>query len=113
MIEELSNTAVILGAGFSAEAGVPLASEFGQHFLTFRRHEHTPAFVQAAISRHLRQFWESVFGYHGSQLQPSFEDHFTLLDRSANSGHNIGHNYSPSKLRALRRLSIHRAFEII
>lgn len=44
---------------------------------------------------------------------PSFEDHFTLLDMTANAGHNLGHYYTPSKLRAIRRMSIHRVFEIL
>ena len=46
-------------------------------------------------------------------LSPRSEDHFTLLDLAANAGTDIGHDYTPARLRALRRISIHRVFEII
>jgi hypothetical protein len=35
------------------------------------------------------------------------------LDLAANAGHNLGSGYSPSKLRAIRRFSIHRVFDIL
>jgi hypothetical protein len=41
------------------------------------------------------------------------EDHFTLLDLSANSGHNLGREYGPKELRAIRRLTIHRVFQLL
>jgi hypothetical protein len=41
------------------------------------------------------------------------EDHFTVLDLAANTGRNIGPEYTPKKLRAIRRLSIHRIFQIL
>jgi hypothetical protein len=106
---DLSNTVVIVGAGFSKAAKVPLASELSQYFLS---NDYQKEPIQRFVSKCLRQFWEDVFGYDGS-TEPSFEDHFTLLDLAANSGHNIGDKYTPAILRALRRLSIHRVFEIL
>jgi len=104
--------AIIVGAGFSRSAGLPLTSDVSRYFLRFPETFPTPAAVQEAISRQLRRFWESVFGYEDGGPFPSFEDHFTALDLAANAGHNLGH-YSPAKLRALRRLSIHRVFDIL
>lgn len=109
----LPGTVAVLGAGFSVPVGVPPTSMLSEKFLHFQRDWPTPEFIQRAVSKHLRKFWADVFGYDGSGAVPSFEDHFTLLDRTANSGHNLGHYYTPARLRALRRLSIHRVFEII
>ena len=73
----------------------------------------TPDPVQSLISLHLRKFWEDVFHWQEGLTEPTFEDHFTTLDLAANSGHNLGPNYPPNKLRAIRRLSIHRVFDIL
>jgi NAD-dependent SIR2 family protein deacetylase len=70
--------------------------------------------IEDAISKQLRQFWQYVFQYNGQGGPlPSLEDHFTVLDLAANSGRNIGPHYTPQKLRAIRRLSIHRVFQIL
>jgi hypothetical protein len=108
---DLSGAAVILGAGFSMASGLPPAAELSKHFLTFGGA--TPTTVQRIISDNLRAYWRDIFGYEDGDLVPTFEDHFTLLDLAANAGHNIGHDYTPARLRALRRISIHRVFEII
>lgn len=108
----LVDTTAILGAGFSVPAGVPPTSKISEEFLTFNRDLPTPSFIQKSISDHLRTFWKEAFGYSNGSQVPSFEDHFTMLDLSANSGHNLG-RYTPATLRALRRLSIHRVFEIL
>lgn len=69
--------------------------------------------LERESSRILTEFWEAVFSYqHGGSL-PSLEDHFTVLDLAANSGHQLGKKYPPSKLRAIRRISIHRVFQIL
>jgi hypothetical protein len=44
---------------------------------------------------------------------PTFQDHFTALDLAANTGHQLGTFYRPSKLRATRRFSLHRVFETL
>jgi len=73
----------------------------------------TPVEVEKEISKRLAEFWKSVFGYGGGDLKPSLEDHFTAIDLAANTGHHLGPAYSPRKLRAIRRLSIHRVFQIL
>ena len=107
-LSDLSDTVAVLGAGFSRVAEVPTAAELSGFFLAFDR---TP--VEQFITASLKRFWSEVFGYAGGEVVPTFEDHFTLLDLAANAGHNLGHYYTPSRLRALRRISIHRVFQII
>jgi hypothetical protein len=114
MFTSLDSTAAILGAGFSVPAHVPPTNELSQHFLGFHGpYRPTPLRTQQAISDQLRRFWEEVFSYADGKAVPSFEDHFTLLDMTANVGHSLGHYYTPSKLRAIRRMSIHRVFDIL
>jgi hypothetical protein len=69
--------------------------------------------IEAEISNQLKKFWEYAFHYSGQAQRPSLEDHFTVLDLAANTGRNIGPEYTPKKLRAIRRLSIHRIFQIL
>lgn len=111
-MEIFHGDAVIVGAGFSRPAGLPLTSDISSYFLTLPETFPTPRRVQDAISRQLKRFWEDVFAYEDGGPFPSFEDHFTTLDLAANAGHNLGH-YNPAQLRALRRLSIHRVFDIL
>lgn len=109
----IDGTTVIVGAGFSTAAGLPSTKMLSTRFLDLEETLPTPLEVQEAISRQLLRFWQDAFGFDlGATSYPSFEDHFTLLDLAANTGHNLGH-YSPVKLRALRRLSIHRVFDIL
>lgn len=113
MTRQLAHTAVVVGAGFSRSAGLPLTSDLSSFFLDLPETLATPKPVQEAITRQLRRFWEAVFGYrHGKGIFPSFEDHFTALDLAANAGHNLGF-YTPGQLRAIRRLSIHRVFDLL
>jgi NAD-dependent SIR2 family protein deacetylase len=110
---KINNTTVILGAGFSVPCGIPPTGELSRYFLDLPKSGVTPEPLQSEISRHLRSFWNEVFQYEKHGLPPSFEDHFTILDLAANSGHNLGLNYTPQKLRAIRRLSIHRVFDVL
>ena len=113
MSEKFSGTAMIVGAGFSRPAGLPLTSELSSLFLTLSETFPTPLDVQQVISEELTRFWEDVFGFEGDdQHCPSFEDHFTAVDLAANAGHHLVH-YSPAQLRALRRMSIHRVFDVL
>ena len=109
----MNNTAVIIGAGFSSEAGVPLTSEINKGFTDCLPNQTTPEPIQSEITRHLWRFWQDVFNTKRGGRLPSFEDHFTVLDLAANSGHNLGPYYTPAHLRAIRRLSIHRVFDIL
>lgn len=94
-------------------AKVPPTTELGRRFLDPPAASATPKFLQELITKHLRYFWANVFGYRPGKREPSFEDHFTLLDLAANSGHNLGPKYTPSALRAIRRISIHRVFDVL
>ena len=109
----MNHTALIAGAGLSKVAGLPTTAQLTKEFLTLGPTNATSAALQLAISHELRAYWERVFGYTDGKLPPSFEDHFTTLDLSANTGHHLGTNYSPKQLRAIRRLSIHRVFDIL
>ena len=103
---------LIAGAGLSAVCGLPTTHGLTADFLTLPTTEATDQRLQSAISKQLRRYWGTVFGYDSGE-PPSFEDHFTLLDIAANSGHQLGTSYSPKQLRAIRRLSIHRVFDIL
>lgn len=109
----IERTALIAGAGLSAVAGIPTTRELPRQFLDLPPTGATPAPLQKAISKHLRQYWEVVFDYKADGPTPSFEDHFTVLDLAANTGHHLGSSYSPKQLRAIRRLSIHRVFDVL
>jgi hypothetical protein len=69
--------------------------------------------IEDEITNQLKKFWKYVFNFDGQADLPSLEDHFTILDLAANSGRNIGPDYTPRKLRAIRRFSIHRIFQIL
>ena len=69
--------------------------------------------MEDEISHQLTEFWAYVFRYEGQGERPSLEDHFTIIDLAANTGRNIGPEYPPRKLRAIRRLSIHRIFQVL
>lgn len=108
-----THTAAILGAGFSSLANIPTASRINESFLSAPEESGTPDLVNDSISHHLQRYWSDVFGWEIGEPRPSFEDHFTVLDLAANSGHNLGPYYTPKVLRALRRISIHRVFDIL
>lgn len=66
-------------------------------------------FISAVIS----SFWKAVFGWSGSEDRPALEDHFTQIDMAANTGHYLWKMYGPKRLRALRRITIHRVFRLL
>jgi len=110
---------LIVGAGFSTEAS-PTTNDLSSRFLDAPRPDHrdqlSPALrseIDKSISKELSRFWTTVFGYVPELDHPTLEDHFTLIDLAANTGHQLGVQYSPRKLRAIRRFSIHRAFQIL
>jgi SIR2-like domain len=104
---------LILGSGFSSEGGLPTTREIVDSFLETPSHGRLPHAVEREISKQLRKFWKCAFHYDDRGDRPSLEDHFTVLDLAANIGRNIGPEYTPKKLRAIRRLSIHRIFQIL
>ena len=108
----MDNTVLFFGAGFSRASGLPDTDSIANTFAELEPTNATPAEIQYFISRRLTEFWMGVFGWHPGRKTPSLEDHFTLLDLAANTGHNLGH-YTPRQLRAIRRFSIHRIFDIL
>jgi NAD-dependent SIR2 family protein deacetylase len=105
--------ALIVGAGFSCEAGLPSTKQIVESFLKTPQNGELDHRIETEISKHLKEFWKYAFNYNGRSDKPSLEDHFTVLDLAANTGRNIGPEYPPKKLRAIRRLSIHRVFQIL
>lgn len=104
---------LFLGSGFSAGLGLPTTSDARKRLLetcgSTPEEQRQEEFVTKAIGA----FWRDVFGWDGGATHPSLEDHFTALDFAANTGHCLGRNYNPKKLRAIRRMTIHRVFELV
>jgi hypothetical protein len=107
--KDAEKLALIVGAGLSAAAKIPTANQLARRFLGTARGAGP---VDDAITEALTKFWERVFGSN-EKRQPTLEEHFTVLDLAANSGHQLGRSYPPRKLRAIRRLSIHRTFQVL
>ncbi|GMT42770.1 MAG: hypothetical protein IEMM0002_1181 [bacterium] len=105
--------ALILGSGFSKVAGLPTTADIPSKFLETPDNSNLPLKIDEQINDILRNFWKRIFGYSESNDFPSLENHFTLLDLAANSGHHLGRYYSPKRLRAIRRMSIHRVFQLL
>lgn len=105
---------LILGAGFSANAGLPVASDFTHRLLaTARLHMDGPSTAQV---RFLRKFVSAVFNEGGESEPedwPELEDVFTIVDLSANTGHNLGPDWSASELRVVRRAIIVRMIRML
>jgi hypothetical protein len=104
---------LILGAGCSCEAELPSTQQLSEQFLDIPDAGVLPPVIEREISTQLKTFWEKTFAYGDAGPKPSLEDHFTMIDLAANTGHHLGPTYSPKKLRAIRRFSIHRAFQIL
>ena len=102
---------LFLGSGFSAELGLPVTSKLQDELLKVSGGQPAEQKREAFISDTISAFWEEVFGWTPSGRTPSLEDHFTEIDLAANSGHYLGRTYGPKKLRALRRMTIHRLFK--
>lgn len=100
---------LIVGAGFSFNAGLPLASEFTQELLDVSGATLDPPSRQ--LADHVRDFVNAAFGEgrnRSAKQWPELEDLFTLVDLSANTGHHLGPDYSAADLRVVRRATIVR-----
>jgi len=109
MFNHNADTAFILGAGFSAESKLPVASRFARALFD-------PAFgeeLDAVITDALKEFLSECFCWKENDPIPSFEDMFTMIDISAGSGHNLGRAFAPKRLRAIRRMLINRLLAIL
>lgn len=104
----------IVGAGFSSHAGLPLAREFTQALLDLTDVK-SPA-PSREIVDYLRKFVGDTFGTGSnpkSDQWPPLEDIFTLIDLSANTGHNLGPKYPAAELRNVRRALIVRIIRML
>ena len=105
---------LIVGAGFSWNAGLPLASDFTRELLNLRGvKKEGPSATQMAF---LRAFVDQAFGEGASQEPedwPEMEDIFTMVDLSANTGHHLGPKYSASDLRVVRRTILVRMIRML
>jgi hypothetical protein len=104
---------LFVGAGFSANAGLPLASSFTAELLnTNRLNLDGPS---NALVRFISGFVDANFA-EGRTAEPEdwpeLEDVFTLVDLSANSGHHLG-KYSASDLRLVRRALLVRMIRML
>ena len=104
----------IVGAGFSLNAGLPLATDFTRKLLDvghMRTGVPSPGLV--ALIRH----FVGVAFRHGprsaAKYWPELEDLFTMIDLSANTGHHLGKDYSPRKLRTVRRALLVRTIRML
>jgi hypothetical protein len=112
--EDKINHLFIVGAGFSHYAGLPLTTEFTTELLDLSRvKRYGPS---SGMVNLLQKFVLDAFG-HSDDWQdnnwPELEDIFTCIDLSANSGHHLGPNYSPSDLRTIRRGLIVRIIRML
>jgi len=105
---------LVVGAGFSFNAGLPLASEFTSRLLEVSNLRlDGPSNAQV---RFIRTFVDQVFGEGAERAAdqwPELEDIFTLIDLSANTGHHLGPKYSASQLRVVRRAIIVRMIRML
>ncbi|HZH98777.1 MAG TPA: hypothetical protein VEX38_07375 [Fimbriimonadaceae bacterium] len=105
----------IVGAGFSYNAGLPLATGFTEALLappTPLKPNHANTILNAAI----RRFVNDAFGAGGRVAPrnwPPLEDLFTTIDLAANTGHHLGPRYSASLLRTIRRALIVRFMRML
>ncbi|MFZ0980641.1 MAG: hypothetical protein WAN23_14670 [Candidatus Acidiferrales bacterium] len=109
-VESEVTTTVVLGAGFSKCAGLPLQDEFSELLLS----DDFEGEIEETITATLREFLRVVFGWKKGHRLPMLEDVFTCIDLAAGSGHNLGiPKYTPKMLRAIRRMAIFRIFSVL
>ena len=105
---------LFLGSGFSAELGLPTTEELRQIMLEPIGAITPEEMLQETfVSERIQEFGAKVFGWAPGAQKPSLEDHFTQIDLAANAGHCLGPEYGPRELRAIRRMTIHRIFEVL
>lgn len=104
---------LFLGSGFSAGLGLPTTSDVRKGLLETCGNTPYEQLQEKFVTKVIGAFWRDVFGWDGGATHPSLEDHFTALDFAANTGHCLGRNYNPKMLRAIRRMTIHRVFELL
>lgn len=107
------NRVFILGAGFSRYAGLPVQAEFTSALLEGKALEELPS---KPVTDYIKRFVGKVFKNQENVLPlewPDFEDIFTCIDLSANTGHNLGTSFPASELRTVRRALIYRIITML
>lgn len=101
--------AVILGAGFSKNSGLPVQAEIPELLIEKQKDND----FENAISHIIKKFYEDTFGFSNGSALPSLDDVLTCIDISTNSGHHLGIKYSSIHLRAIRRFLVYRLFSVL
>jgi len=107
------NHVLVVGAGFSSYAGLPLTSEFTESLLDLG--DVSQARTKSMVG-FLRRFIAQAFDHLPSaraEFWPELEDVFTSIDLSANFGHHLGSRYEPAALRTVRRALIARIITML
>lgn len=105
---------LIVGAGFSANAGLPLANKFTECLLNLDGLN--PAGPSAIQCRYIKEFVDQTFNEGAATPDdgwPELEDIFTIIDLSANTGHHLGTKYSAANLRLVRRALLVRIVRML
>lgn len=105
---------LIVGAGFSKNAGLPLVSDFTKELVNLSRLRLDGP--NARLVAFIRSFVDTTFGEGAERTPdqwPDLEDVFTLVDLAANSGHHLGPRYPAAKLRLVRRAIIARIIRML
>jgi NAD-dependent SIR2 family protein deacetylase len=113
MSPKRESSVFVVGAGFSLYAGMPLQRDFTDALLSGRG---SASGNSGKIVQHLRKFVNAAFDHTTSadaKFWPELEDIFTCIDLSANTGHNLGSEFSPSDLRTIRRGLIYRIISML
>jgi len=69
--------------------------------------------LDKTITAAIGEFLQNTFYWRTGDPVPSLEDIFTMIDLSANTGHNLGRKFTPKLLRAVRRMLVYRVFQIL
>lgn len=105
----------IVGAGFSFNAGLPLANGFTKALLNPPT-ALKPGEANSVLNTAIRRFVDDAFGGGRTVARsnwPPLEDIFTTIDLAANTGHHLGHKYPASLLRTMRRALIVRFMRML
>lgn len=108
-MKEVNSTAVILGAGFSKCAGLPLTNDISKKLF----HKSFDRKLDKSISGAIRFFFKETFNWDDGDDIPTLEEIFTVIDLSLNANHHLGRKFDPKRLTAIRRLLIYRIFQIL
>jgi hypothetical protein len=106
-------TIVIVGAGFSHHAGLPLTTSFTEAMLEAREYESGPSRIMVDF---VSKFIHDAFDHSvkaSAKRWPDLEDIFTCVDLAANSGHHLGSTFSPGDLRTVRRAMLSRIIRML